>query len=174
MSTLRTARLELTPLRVEDLDAFHDLVVDPHIRRFLLDGEVLDRAWCAAEIETARALEAASGVTLWLVRPRGEPGAPPLGFAGFKVFEGLHVEPELLYALRAAHTGAGLATEIAVELVRFARDEARLPRLVSAVDAPNGASIRVLEKVGFRRHGTAPGAFGDIVLFELPDAAAEG
>ena len=37
---------------------------------------------------------------------------------------------------------------------------------VTSMDAPNGASLRVLEKLGFRRCGQVPGAFGPIHVLE--------
>ena len=42
-----------------------------------------------------------------------------------------------------------------------------MDEIVSAVDEPNAGSMPVLEKVGLRRHGTVPGAFGPIVRYKL-------
>jgi RimJ/RimL family protein N-acetyltransferase len=39
-------------------------------------------------------------------------------------------------------------------------------RVVAAVDRPNEASRRVLDKLGFSCRGRVPGAFGDTLLFE--------
>jgi len=39
-------------------------------------------------------------------------------------------------------------------------------RVVSAVDEPNAASLRVLSKLGFARTGSVPGAFGRILVLE--------
>ena len=107
--------------------------------------------------------------------PSSRPPAP-LGLRAEAVFDALHDgrgadlhpdDPELLYALTETHTGRGLATEAARALVACAREHAGFTTIVSAVDAPNTASIRVLEKVGFVETGRVPGAFGDTVLFTL-------
>jgi RimJ/RimL family protein N-acetyltransferase len=36
--------------------------------------------------------------------------------------------------------------------------------IVAGVDAANAASVRVLEKLGFRTAGVQPGAFGDTLV----------
>ncbi|MEM8882485.1 MAG: GNAT family N-acetyltransferase [Planctomycetota bacterium] len=148
-------------MEIGDEKTFHRLATDEHIRRYLLDGEIVDVAWCRAEIERSEQLHE-QGVGLWLVELRGE----PVGFIGYRVFEDLGPEPQLLYAFLERVTGRGLATQAARWLVDVARRQ-RWTRIVSAVDAPNAASIRVLEKVGFRRTGSLPGAFGETYLYEL-------
>jgi RimJ/RimL family protein N-acetyltransferase len=148
-----------------DVGEFHRLVTDDHVRRYLLDGELKTRAFCEEEVHNSQKLFAERAVGLWLMAPREQP-AQPIGFCGFRVFPEVEPEPELLYALLPAHTGQGFATEAGRALVRYAFEVARFQRISSAVDEPNVASIRVLEKVGFRRCGEQPGAFGRMLLFE--------
>lgn len=90
-------RLTFRRLGEADLDVFHRLVTDPHVRRYLLDGEVMTRAWAASEIEAARRLFETHGVGLWLLEEDGE----VVGFAGFRVFDDTGKGPQLLYALLA-------------------------------------------------------------------------
>jgi [ribosomal protein S5]-alanine N-acetyltransferase len=63
---------------------------------------------------------------------------------------GLHM---LGYWVHSAHTGKGYATEIAQALVHHAFIDLKAFRLTSFHAAPNVASGRVLEKVGFKREG---------------------
>ena len=49
-----------------------------------------------------------------------------------------------------------------------ARDAAGFGEIVADVDAVNVRSVRLLEKVAFERIGTAPGAFGEVLLYRLP------
>ncbi len=144
-------------------DSFWALACDPHIRRYLLDGESVPRAWALAEVETSDRLFAFCGVGLWLVYD-DEPEA--IGFAGFRVFDEISDKPQLLYAFLERVTGRGYATEAGEALVRFASDVAgpNFDTIESAVDAPNAASARVLHKLGFVRTHVVPGAFGDIVV----------
>jgi RimJ/RimL family protein N-acetyltransferase len=156
-----SARLRFRAVDVDDASALHALAVDPHIRRYLFDGEVVARAWADAAVERSRS---EPGIGLWLLYDRA--AGPPLGFAGFWRFEALGPDAQLLYALRAEHTGKRLAREAAVALIELARASG-MDDIHAAVDEPNHASIRVLEHLGFERSGEAPGAFGRTYLFRL-------
>lgn len=157
-------RLTYRRLATADLEAFHALATDPHVRRFLLDGAVVDRAWCSAERARSDELFTSHGVGLWLASD----AAGDAGFCGFRLFEELDPgAPQLLYALPERRTGAGLATEMARACVRFAREIAGMCEITAAVDAPNVASTRVLEKLGFERAGASPGPFGETLRFTL-------
>jgi [ribosomal protein S5]-alanine N-acetyltransferase len=165
---LTSPRLRYRELGAGDADAFHALVTDAHVRRYLLDGEVLPRSWCEAAIATSVASFAAQGVGLWMIWETGSAAATqPIGFCGYWVFEEVEPAAQLLYAFVASATGRGYATETARALVDYARAHASMADIVSAVDAPNTASARVLEKLGFERRGAVPGAFGDVLLFVL-------
>lgn len=160
MDPLRSARLNYRRLTRSSLPTFLGLARDPHIRRYLLDGELMDMAWCEASLGASDACFERHGAGLFLV----ERDEAVVGFAGFHVFDELGPEPQLLYALLEAHTGIGLATEIAEALLERAR-ACGFVEVVSAVDAPNLASMRVLEKVGFEKTGEVPGAFGPTFMF---------
>ena len=144
-------------LTADNVGAFHRLATDPHVRRYLLDGEVVGEEWARDEIESSDSLFDVHGVGIWLVYE----GDEPVGFIGYRVFEEVGPEPQLLYAFVERVTGRGAATAAA----RWLIEQVDWDEIVSAVDEPNVASMRVLEKVGFERSGTLPGAFGEIVLF---------
>lgn len=171
--TPTSPRLRWRRLCAAELDTFHRLAIDPHIRRYLLDGETVDRDWCAATLAASDALFDRLGLGLWLLSHRdGIPGGIPdgihgidgtLGFAGYHIFDGMGDNPQLLYALIEAATGRGLATEAARALVT-AGHAAGLDPVRSAVDGPNTASLRVLAKAGFTIDRTTPtGHFGETV-----------
>jgi [ribosomal protein S5]-alanine N-acetyltransferase len=60
------------------------------------------------------------------------------------------------YWVDASSTGRGYATSAVVLAVRFGFEEIRLHGVEAAVMPRNIASIRVLQKAGFRREGLAP------------------
>jgi [ribosomal protein S5]-alanine N-acetyltransferase len=163
---LLTPRLTLTPLAAEQLAAFHALVTDPHIRRYMMDGEVLPLEWSAGQIAASTARFQAGSVGLWLAHLRERAG-DAIGFCGFTALPGTELANELVYALRQDSSGAGLATEMAGAMIAHARAQPGFGPISASVDAVNAASVRTLEKLGFRRTGTRPGAFGDMLLFEL-------
>lgn len=180
----RSPRLIWRRLAPEHADAFHRLVVDPHIRRYLLDGQVMSPAWCSAQIEGSEALFDRLGVGLWMLWPGDGmsdvtsdgiggtnaiddmPSGHAIGFAGYRIFDEMGPEPQLLYAFVEAVTGRGLASEAGRALLDVGR-AAGLDPIVSAVDGPNRASLRVLAKLGFEVvRTTAEGEFGEMVYLE--------
>ena len=156
-----SARLRYRRLSPRDLDAFHRLCLDEHVKRYLLDGLDMPRSWAMEAIHLSDRLFDTDDVGLWLVEREGA----PIGFTGFRVFEELGPEPQLLYAFGGDHVGAGHATEAVGAMLARAR---RLgwSRVVAAVDAPNTASVRVLGKAGFVGCGWVPGQCGQTLLFE--------
>lgn len=137
------------------------------MRRFLLDGHVVAPDWAAGELARSDALFAERGVGLWMVRDAAAPTGAPVGFVGFRHFEGLPRELQLLYGFLPAATGRGYATEAAGAALRFASDPAgpAFDEVDAAVDEPNAASSRVLTKLGFECTGDVPGAFGRTLTY---------
>jgi ribosomal-protein-alanine N-acetyltransferase len=158
-------RLRFAPVAAGDASAFHDLVVDEHVRRFLLDGEVQPRQWSEDRIRDSNALFGQHGIGLWMVREAS--GDEVVGFCGFLVIPALRPEPQLVYALVERFTGRGYATEMASACVMRARSVAGFGDIYAGVDEPNVASRRVLEKLGFEAIATLPGRFGRSFLCRL-------
>ncbi|MEM7160434.1 MAG: GNAT family N-acetyltransferase [Myxococcota bacterium] len=154
--------LTFTRLSEAGLDAFLRLATDEHIRRYLLDGAVADADWARAEVQRSDRLFEREGVGLWLVSVDEQ----PVGFAGFRVFEDLEPEPQLLYALLERVTGRGYATLAARWLVNEARQQG-WSRVGAGVDEVNAASVRVLEKAGFVYLRSVEGSLGPTRLYAL-------
>jgi RimJ/RimL family protein N-acetyltransferase len=162
---MESERLRYVPVAPALLDAFHALVQDPHIRRYLMDGQVFPREWSEARIRESEALFEREGVGLWLADERATDAL--VGFCGFVEFPALHPGPELVYALRERYCGRGYANEMARASIRQAWTRGGLGEIVTSVDEINAASLRVLEKLGFERCGSRPGAFGPTILLRL-------
>lgn len=64
-----------------------------------------------------------------------------------------HQRAEIGFALGSAHWGKGLAYEMVTAFLAFAFDDLRLHRLEADVDPRNERSLRLLERLGFRREG---------------------
>jgi [ribosomal protein S5]-alanine N-acetyltransferase len=162
---VQSPRLRYRSLTFADVDGFHRLAQDDHIRRYLLDGNLVSRPWCEERVRDSQALLASRGLGLWLVDDGSD--GQLLGFCGFLVFPELEPEPQLVYALLAGFTGQGYATEMARACIAEARrvgcDEIR-----ASVDEVNAASMRVLEKLGFERVSVGTGAFGNLLTLRLP------
>jgi [ribosomal protein S5]-alanine N-acetyltransferase len=168
---VRTARLHLREFVSGDFHAVHAYSSDPRVTRYLFFGprdedstaDYLD-GLLASQRERPRTRfelaveEIASGRVI---------GACDLSFIERNVVD-------LGYMLGTENWGKGYATEIARALVDAAFYDLRADRVISTVDIHNGASIRVLEKIGmrweavFRKHRRAKNRWWDCHLFVLP------
>ncbi|HEX8183557.1 MAG TPA: GNAT family N-acetyltransferase, partial [Blastocatellia bacterium] len=67
---IETTRLRLRPFTPGDLDDLHRLWVDPAVRKYLWDDEVITREQAASVIDESCSLFDADGFGLWGVFPR--------------------------------------------------------------------------------------------------------
>jgi ribosomal-protein-alanine N-acetyltransferase len=158
-------RLTYEPLAPAQLGAFHSLVEDEHVRRYLMDGEVFPREWSAERIRESEDLFRRRGVGIWLARERAS--RELVGFCGFLELPQVHPEPQLVYAMFERFTGKGLAGEMARAAIAQARAHPGFETIIAAVDEVNAASLRVLDKLGFERFATQPGHFGNVSVLRL-------
>lgn len=142
---VETDRLILVPVEPPDRAVLHEILVEPEVRRFLLDGQVVAEQWVAAEIERSGELFAALGCGLWTIRQKRR--AEIAGLVGFRHF---FAPPrlQLLVALHPSCWGRGLATEAARSIIRFAFDRLGFERIEAAADVPNARSVRLMERLG--------------------------
>ena len=158
-------RLCFQPVADDHFSELHSFVTDSHVREFLLDGETMSEEWTRSAIQESKDLFLERSVGIWLLSLKESQRL--IGFCGFRRFARYGDEPELLYAFSKEHVGKGYATECARAMIRYVDKHTKMKRIESAVDAPNIASRRVLEKVGFKQTGEIPGAFGPIFKYEM-------
>jgi len=157
-------RLRYHPVEPGNLEVFHRLVQDEHVRRYMMDGNVFPREWSAARIRQSRVLFERRGVGTWLAYDRTTQEL--VGFCGFEHSPG-RPDPQLMYAIFGRFTGRALATEMARASIAQARTQPGFAEIVADVDEINAASVRVLEKLGFERIAVHQGAFGNLLLLRL-------
>jgi RimJ/RimL family protein N-acetyltransferase len=120
------------------------------VRRFFWDGDVISVEKAEEVVRAGVESFDRHGVGFWGVREKDLKDL--IGFCGFRF-----VEPdgdvEILYGIKPRRWGRGYATEAARSLLAWAFRETDLPRIFGGADAPNRASLRVLEKLGMRPHG---------------------
>ena len=147
---LETERMLLRRFTIDDVDALLALDSDPLVRRFVEDGEPVNREEAVSTIEHFlgyyersdifgfwAAVEKHSGRFLgWFhFRPRGD-AAPD--------------EPELGYRLVSSAWGQGYATEGSRALIDKGFESPAVSRVVAETMAVHTASRRVMEKAGMR------------------------
>lgn len=164
---LATERSALRPFSGEDADELLGVFRDPHVRRYLLDDQLVSESWMRDEILASERRFARSGAGLWSVRRTQT--SPIVGFVGFREF----FEPprlQLLYGLLPEACGRGIATEVAGRVCEYAFRELGMAEVRAAVDLPNEASARVLERLGMRRVHTTDEGLAGTAFFVLEPA----
>ncbi len=151
---LRTERLELRPVRDEDIDRILEYRNLPEVTRWLLRTDVEPAAFRAAWHRAAEDPDnhgkavtldniVIGTVSLDVVDGSGQLGMPT------------RTEAELGYIFDPTYGGNGYATEAVAAMVAYSFDQLGVRRITAGCYADNLASVRILEKIGMRReqHG---------------------
>lgn len=144
---IRTGRLWLRALRPEDAGAFHAAVTRPEIGRMLFR---FPPDWPRAEAEpflAACAFRGAPGFRLAIAAPDGA----FLGSIGLAAEP--QAAPEVYYFLTPQAAGQGYGAEALAAFCAAAFARFAVPALSADVFTDNPASVRILERCGFRRTG---------------------
>jgi len=146
-----TPRLVLRRWRDDDVAPMSAINADPEVMRWIGDGSVRDGQQTTAGIEAWERQWDQHGFGLFALelRTSGE----LIGFTGLAVPEFLpEVMPavEIGWRLGRAFWGRGLATEAAAAALRFGLIDRLLDRIISIAQVGNGASERVMRKLGMR------------------------
>jgi [ribosomal protein S5]-alanine N-acetyltransferase len=168
---VRTTRLSLREFVKSDFDAVHAYSSDPRVTRYLFFGP-RDQDSTADYLAGLLASQRERPRTRFELAVEENASGRLIGACDLSFIE--HKVVDLGYMLGAADWGKGYATEIALALIDAAFFDLRADRVISTVDVNNGASIRVLEKIGmrweavYRKHRRAKNRWWDCHLFVLP------
>ena len=144
---LDTERLRLRPIQMADLDALHRQWTEPGVRRYLWDDEIIPRETVEAVIRSSLDSFAAKGYGFWMLLTKE--GDELIGFCGLRAADE-EEKIELLYGLSESWWGRGLAVEASQAVIDYGRAKCGLTRILAITDAPNRASVRVMEKLGMK------------------------
>lgn len=155
--------LILQPCTEAHIDLLHAHWLEPEVRRYLWDGRLIERETVREVVASSLESSQRYGYGLWVLLSKPEGGFR--GVCGLR--EGPPAGPELLYSVSAKHWGAGIATESARTVLRYAFEALSLACVTATVDKPNVASLRVLEKLGFYVVEEKPVQGNWIVSYEI-------
>src|SRR4029434_6665992 len=142
---IATSRLMMRPFATDDVDELHRLWVDPGVRKFLWDDQIIPRETAIAVVESSIDSFLTHGFGLWAICFKDDPIL--IGFGGLRHFteDGSEkTEVEILYGVAPEHWGKGIAPEAARAVLRFAFEELKLANVYAGADPPNTASFRVI------------------------------
>jgi RimJ/RimL family protein N-acetyltransferase len=141
-----TERLELRPFSVDQDNFFYQLNSDPEVLQYTGDVPFKDVAEARQFLEEYRAFELTGFERLTVVKD-----LKPIGWCGMKLHE--DGEVDLGFRFLKSAWGKGYATESAKVMIDYAFESLELEFLIARVLPENAASIRVLEKLGFKLVG---------------------
>lgn len=148
---IRTHRLLLRPFEADDVDdvwAFQRL---PEVARHMLrEPRDRDRSAWSVRMMMAETEIVSDGDALTFAVVLPDTGTV-IGEVSLRVRSLVHRGAELGYVLHPDHHGRGLAAEAAEAMLELGFEMLDLHRIVAACSARNGASTRLMERLGMRR-----------------------
>lgn len=147
MPRLDTGRLVLRPLQLDDAAALYPALSDPDNMRYWSSGPLKD---VAAVRDYICWNVAGEGVQTWAFALRE---APDTALGWVALIDRREGTAEIGYIARPDCQGRGLAGEAVGAVVDHAFAGRGLRRVYADIDPDNTASIRLVERLGFRQEG---------------------
>ncbi len=149
LPTLRGSQVILRWLTAADVDALHEIFSDPEVARYLAIPRQLGRADTERFLDGIHEGYRTSSLYQWGIEHAGRVvGTCTLGGIDWE-----NRRAEIGFALARAAWGQGLMPDALAVLIDHAFEDLRLHRIEADVDPRNSASLRLLERLGFRREG---------------------
>ena len=152
MTILTTERLTLRPLSIADAPALFAARSDPMVMRYW-DWPAQTSIQQVENVIADHDSEIADGNVLWWVAALTADG-PAIGECDLSEIDHHHRRAEVGFLFSRAAWGKGYAFEAMQAVMAHAFDDLKLERLSARVHAGNGASSRLLGRLGFAHEGT--------------------
>ena len=169
---LETERLILRPIEEGDVPALFPLINDADVAASMLSSSYPYPEHEFREF-VKKALEAMERRERYEMAITLKETGLPIGAVRFFHIAWEHLRTEMGYWLGKEYWGHGYMSEAVQRMVRFGIRDLGLEKAYDYCFTDNAASIRVLEKTGFRqegyiRHGVKKGdGFHDVLLFGM-------
>lgn len=148
MPPFETHRLRIECFTLDDASFILDLLNEPDFIHNIADKGVRDIAGAETYLrEGPMAMYAKCGHGLCKVSLKHS--SEPIGMCGL-IHRDTIDYPDLGYAFLRRHHGQGYASESGAAMLEQAREQLNMKRIVAITAQQNAASVRVLEKLGFR------------------------
>ena len=156
MRTIKTPRLRLVPVTVENAGALWEILQEPDLRDFQ-DLPNVDRAHFlrAVGARPTQFVPGAVGRFEWLLHFTGAPNEA-LGWVSMRIGDADRTSGEIGYSVVRAYRGRGIASEAVAALIEEGFSRARLRRIRAYCLPQNVSSRAVLRRNGFEAEATLP------------------
>jgi ribosomal-protein-alanine N-acetyltransferase len=146
---IETERLFLRPACIEDNDVFYGMDTDSEIMEFVGDGSIKTESKEQAKEGLARYIAKSELCDYGLLAVIEKSSDTLIGWCGLE-FDPFLNDIEIGYRFVKDAWGKGYATESGREIVRQGFEVLSLEKIVACTHPQHTASIRVLEKLGFK------------------------
>jgi [ribosomal protein S5]-alanine N-acetyltransferase len=150
-AALQSGRIRLRPLQLSDAEAMHGIYSDPETMKYWSSEPVSQLADSQALVQQDLEAAARRDMVSWAVTLRDDDRA--IGKCVLMHHSLANRRAEIGYVLNRAYWGKGLMTEALRALISHAFGALELHRLEADTDPANAGSLRLLERLGFRREG---------------------
>jgi len=168
---LKTERLNLRPLEAEDAAAIHLMMSDAEVMAFW-DSEVIDDPALTLDVVERQLDEAARDeARYWTMQLAADGGS--LGLCDLSEIDRRHSRADVGFMVARRYWGGGYTFEAMHAVIGHAAQGLRLKRLQARTHLGNVRSMRLLDRLGFKREGLLRGYVErdgerrDCVLFGL-------
>jgi [ribosomal protein S5]-alanine N-acetyltransferase len=149
--TVDARRVTLRWISEGDVDAFYAIYSNPEVMRYWSTPPLADREVAANLIKEIHEGWKRRSLLKWGIARRTDDQL--IGSVTLFNLDFTHRRAEIGYALGCPHWGQGYMNEALMALLKYAFEVLDLHRIEADVDPRNAASIKTLERLGFRREG---------------------
>ena len=148
LTTPRLVLREITPGDAADLFSFRG---DPEVQKYDSEPPLQEIGQARAEIEKIRGMFVSKKAIIWGITLKQENHV--VGDLGFYFWGGAYYKTDLGYTVARPYWRRGIATEAVGALIRFGFETLHLHRINVDTRMDNIASLRLMQKLGFRHEG---------------------
>jgi [ribosomal protein S5]-alanine N-acetyltransferase len=166
---LASERLLFRPHEPRDLEGFCAMEMDPEFRRYV-GGHPRSREEAERKFPKDQLQRVADRLAVWaaVLKSNGQYAGRCGLYPHLDHEAGVVVgEATISFYIGREHWGQGLASEAGAAFVKFGWEELRLRRIVATVQVGNGASVHILEKLGFELIDTERGSHRSYFKFAI-------
>lgn len=148
---LKTKHLILRRMEEKDIQGLYNFYSDPKALKYIARNLITDIEHAVEKLKIFDQLFINKIGIWWAFNKKGEEEF--IGFGGFFEVDKEANKAEIGYGFLPGNWGKGYGTETVEILTEFGLKELKLHKIYANVDPENKASVKLLEKFGYKREG---------------------
>jgi ribosomal-protein-alanine N-acetyltransferase len=161
----QTPRLTLRYFETADARDIAWIYSDPEVMRYIPPGVAWDQANIDRLVAVCQERYVTPGFGMWAAELHETP-AKIIGHCGLQRFATTQ-DIEIAWIFGQAYWNRGLATEAARAVLAHGFTKLAVPRIVAIAEPPNGASLRIMQKLGMTLQGSVHYYDRDVTMYAL-------